>query len=463
MLTNSLGFELVFEDGFVAGEGCDFECCGVVAGFYRATPCRRGVGCGGGKIGEAIYVPTDYVCAPDGTPPGGRSVIGIDRACYQVDPSVVYRLCVPGAPPSTINCIPPGARILAPGTAVACLDSCDHPDCLSSAPRWITIRPCDPANWPEGTPLPVVPADGFVAGCIVGRTQLGVCWIADCSAVIQGELTPGTIIFGEAVDFSYTSCCACQCNGGQPAPLGCDEQFPSAPPRSCCCPIVLGDGATLTYRVTRVTRGYAPPGYFVVQTETWEGRWTKDASAPGGQTGSGTYTNRVEYVPALGCPGFQQCPPSGCVEETTAGDFREPVCPPPLAADRPCPDAAGYSWRGARTCAASWSRRLWINPDPPTCPAFAGGTVSIEIEGVFVLSGVNNRPCENGCGEGVIPVGLLGLGGLSVGPTGVVTPATVVAVGDFGTGGGDGFGLFQGGGGGGGGGGCAGCGGDGGL
>lgn len=377
---------------------CVAACCGV-RGFYRAFPCDPAPGCGGSPAGDPIYVPSNYRCAPDGTPPGSRTVIGFDRACWQVDTSQVYQLCPAGAPPATRYCIPDGARIIAPNTALGCLDSCVNSDCISSLPKWITLRPCRTGAWPPGEPLPVVRALGFEGGCIVGRDGNNDCWVADCASVFTAPDPPPGLSVLTGIDFAYRSCCECQCFGGLQALLGCDEQYPppAQQPVHCCCPLTLNPGATLTVNVVDVRVGY-DNCYHFVDTITWRGRWTIDEG--GNVVGSGTQTVRRVYGGGPSCPGFGLCPPSGCVEEyeTPLAPPSTSWCPPPLRDERPCPGTPSVTWQGARTCEGSWSRWEYTDPQPPEGPAFSA-TIRRTRTGRYTLSGVDYGPCTGGCGS----------------------------------------------------------------
>lgn len=395
----------------VAGTAeCTAACCGV-DGFYRAFPCASGVGCGGGEAGEPVFIPRNYTCVPDGTLPAGRRVIGFDRACWEVEPDV-WQLCDPANPaPPTINCIPPGSRVLPPGFPVACLDSCQNADCLDSRPRWITIYPCDASYWPppehpEWT-LPIVPALGFPQGCIVGQDANLKCWKADCANVFAAwpdEIPENTPIFTEGIFFAYKDCCACECGGGQIAELGCDVQYPppALQPVNCCCPPELNDGATLEIDTRETVDGYVSPGYRATITTRTVGSF----SISGGLVvGSGTITTTTRYFPGLQCPGLPGCPPGiGCVEEVVSpmGIPPFPWCPVPLFDARPCPGTPNVTWVGGRNCQGSYSRRIYTNPNPPTCPAFAGGTISIDREGRYTLTGVDYGNCSGGCGSGSV-------------------------------------------------------------
>lgn len=431
MLTDAEGYELVLPDGFVAGDGCDLECCGVVDGFYVAYPCTPGVGCGGGELGEPLYIPVGFTCAETGLPPrvppsggGGELVIGVNRACYRVFTDTVYRLCPPGPVPPYVACVPAGARILAPGVPVACLYSCTHPDCLDTRPRWITLVPCDPDQWPPPEhpewSLPIVRADGFPGGCIVGRDASGLCWKADCADVFAArpeDIPPTTPIFADGVDFSYRSCCECGCTT-TPGELGCDDRYPPPHPQPvpCCCPDFgqTGPGSTLRLRARRVVRegGF----YRTVITEDIVGDWA--VGEDGQVTGSGTITRRTQYVgPA--CPGFPVCPPGVPCDSTEVvplGMPSQPWCPAPMWRGRPCPDAPvpnggpGYSWTGVRSCEATYSVVRWINPDPPGCGQF-GLPISIEESGGYTLAGVDYGNCTGGCGESPV----LGIDGRPIG------------------------------------------------
>lgn len=386
----------------VAGTAeCTAACCGV-DGFYRAFPCNSAIGCGGGDPpGEPIYVPVNWRCASGGPPP--TSVIGFDRACWYVDGSRVYQLCVPGVPPATQWCIPDGAHVISPDTALACLPNCQQPECLSSLPRWVSLQPCG-NFYPPGTPLPIMRAEGLV-GCKVVSDVPGECYIADCSTVFQGreeDLAPLYPILRGV--YRYDSCCECMCNPG-PASLGCDEQYPppAQQPRNCCCPPNNAVGATLTYRLTRVTEGYSNC-YRIRETEIQTGTFTATEDSYVGQA---VRTYRIEYGLGPSCPGFPQCPPGvvNCVEEFTETFPAPPLlfqwqwCPAPLAVPRPCPGEPGVTWVGYRDCDRSYSRRIFNNPQAPSGPVFFG-LIRRTTEGLVTITGQDYGDCANGCGSG---------------------------------------------------------------
>lgn len=380
---------------------CVAACCGV-RGFYRAFPCDPAMGCGGSPRGDPIYVPVNYRCAPDGTPPGSRTVIGFDRACWWIDGGQVYQLCPPGVPPQTRYCIPEGARVIAPNVALSCLNNCQQAECLSSLPRWVSLQPCG-NFYPPDTPLPIMRADGLV-GCKVVSDVPGECYIADCSTVFQGreeDLAPLYPILGGV--YRYDSCCECMCNPG-PASLGCDEQYPppAQQPRNCCCPPNNAVGATLTYRLTKVTEGYSNC-YRIRETEIQTGTFTATEDSYVGQA---VRTYRIEYGLGPSCPGFPQCPPGivNCVDEFTETFPAPPLlfqwqwCPAPLAVSRPCPGEPGVTWVGYRGCDRSYSRLVFNNPQAPQNPVLFG-LIRQTTEGLVTITGQDYGDCANGCGS----------------------------------------------------------------